>query len=165
MTRRLAVCLALVAAAPAVAAAFDDSGHFARVLHCINHDGSVGIELYLPSSVAYGKGALDNPRKPVTGCYSLDLEKIGKGKPLEPVKVWRDEKAKVLVVDQYTRGLPKAKVPLDGGIVDFDKDFAGAMRCKPYNLTREDEMAEPFPPVPGEAGPPAGNAPAAAPAP
>ncbi len=63
------------------------------------------MELFLPNAVVYEDGKIDNPKKPVIGYYVLDLEKLGKGKPLEPVKVWRDEKAKVLVVDQYTRGI------------------------------------------------------------
>lgn len=134
---------------PQPSAAFDDSGHFGRMLHCISPDGDVSMELFLPNAAELGGGQ----KKPVIGYYALDLEKIGKGKPLEPVKVWKDDEAKVLIVDQYTRGLPPTRVPLDGGVVNFDNRFGDGARCKPYGDTREDEYGSAFPPAPAASPP------------
>lgn len=148
MLRRIAALAVLTLLITSPAAAFDDSGHFSRQLVCISPGDDVTMELFLPNSVVFGKGTMDNPKKPVIGYYALNLEKLGKGKPLEPVKVWKDAKNNVLVVDQYTRGLPLARVPLGGGVVDFDDRFGQGARCKPYGDTREDEYGVEFPVAP-----------------
>lgn len=142
----LAMMLIMGLAHPA-AAVYDDSGHYARVLDCLGADEDVRIELFLPNAVIYHDGKMDNPKKPVTGYYILDLEKIGKGKSLEPVKVWRDDKAKVLVLKQDTRGMTPTRIPLDGGVVDFDNRFATGARCKPFRQTHEDDNAVAYPPA------------------
>lgn len=143
---------ALVAVAATPAAAIDDSGHFTLQIVCLGQGSDVRMEVYVPQSSAYGKELPTDAKKAVVGYYALDLEKLGKGKPLEPVKLWKDEKAKAVVVDQFTRGHPPTRVPIDGGVVDFDKRFAEGARCKPYGMTREDESAVEFPPAPaGEA--------------
>lgn len=143
---------ALLGVCATPAAAIDDSGHFTLQIVCLGPSSDVRMEVYVPQSSAYDKDLPTDAKKPVIGYYALDLEKYGKGKPLEPVKLWKDEKAKAVVVDQFTRGLPPTRVPIDGGVVDFDKRFAEGARCKPYANTREDEDGVDFPPAPpGEA--------------
>jgi hypothetical protein len=148
----LALATLFLLARVSVASAFDDSGHFSRQVVCISPGDDVLMELYLPHPNVYGNRRMSNPKKPVSGYFALDLDKLGKGKSIEPVRVWRDDKANVLHVDRYSRGLPRVAVPLDGGIVDFDQRFAQGARCKPYGSTREDEQVVAYPPA--EATPP-----------
>jgi hypothetical protein len=46
------------------------------------------MEVYIPPSIALSGPALARAlAQPVIGYYALDLSEVGKGKPLEPVKV------------------------------------------------------------------------------
>lgn len=145
-------------AAPA-AAGYDDSSHLARILDCMGAGDDVRIELFLPNAVVYQDGKMNDPKVPVNGYFILDLEKLGKGKSMEPVKVWRDDKAKAIVVTRYSRGMAPTRVALNGGVVDFDDRFAEGARCKPYDHTREDESAVPYPPARPIADEPAATGP------
>jgi hypothetical protein len=103
----------------------------ALVLRCKNSDARV--ELYLPEAVAHSRASHSSLARPVKGYYALDLTDIGKGKPLEPVRVSLTADKKGLVVNQYTRRLPPTTVPISGGTVSFDRRFAENMVCGPFN--------------------------------
>lgn len=145
--RRSATAWMLIAGLSSPLAAYDDSGHLSREVVCISGGDDVLMEIYLPNAVVFHGAPMDDSRKPVAGFFVLDLEKLGKGRSMEPVKVWRDAKANVLKVDRFSRGLPLVSVPIDGGIVDFDNRFGEGARCKPYGFTREDDQAVEFPPA------------------
>jgi hypothetical protein len=103
-----------------------------RVLACEGDDAR--MEVYLPQSVVAGRGAANaNLAKPVVGYYALDLSAAGKGKPLEPVRVSYTPDKKMVIVDQFTRGLPPTRIPVGGGTVDFDKRFGTNAKCGPFN--------------------------------
>lgn len=103
-----------------------------RVLVCAGPDAS--MEVYLPQSVVKGSGP-DNVdlSKPVAGLYALDLSAAGKGKVLEPVRVSKADDGDTIVVDQFTRGLPPTRIPVGGGIVDFDNRFGTKAHCAMFN--------------------------------
>ncbi len=65
------------------------------------------------------------------GYYALDLNEYGKGKVLEPATLRASKVNKGVDVDQFTRGLPPATVPKEGGTVSFDTRFATGMVCSP----------------------------------
>jgi hypothetical protein len=129
----LAFALALTGAfaGPGHAKDRDGDGWFMRMLVC-QAEGTT-IELYLPQSIAFGKKPLAQALvKPVVGYYTLDLSDINKGKPLEPVKVSMTADGKMIIVNQYTRGLPPTRIPLEGGTVDFDHRFGEHAKCGPF---------------------------------
>ena len=39
---------------------------------------------------------------------------------------------KSVIVNQYTRGLPPTRIPVDGGTVDFDQRFGTQAKCGPF---------------------------------
>ncbi len=115
---------------PAVSAA-QDAG-MRRVLTCVGADAT--MEIYVPESVVSGRGVENvDVQKPVIGAYTLDLTAAGKGKMLEPVRVSLVDDGTMLQVDQYTRGLPPTRIPVDGGVVDFDNRFGVQAKCPPLN--------------------------------
>jgi hypothetical protein len=127
------ICVVLsfaFAAALSARAAADEP--LRRVFVCAGPDAS--MEVYLPQSVIKGSGP-DNVdlSEPVIGAYALDLSAAGKGKVLERVRVSRSADGEAIIVDQYTRGLPATRVPVGGGIVDFDNRFATKAHCATFN--------------------------------
>ncbi|QPF83499.1 hypothetical protein IC762_27910 [Bradyrhizobium genosp. L] len=122
--------IAAVSSAPASAASLpDDRAWLVRMLVC-NAEG-VPIELYLPDAVIYSDQGMAAGRT-VNGYYTLDLSDINKGKSLEPVRITMSADKKFVTVNQYTRGLPSTKIPVGGGMVDFDQRFARNAKCGPF---------------------------------
>jgi hypothetical protein len=131
--RMAALALMLAGAFAAVAAAKDpgDGAYMIRMLFCEGSDAK--MELYVPQSIALGATPLARAlAQPVIGYYALDLSGANKGKPLEPVKVSMTADGKTVIVDQYTRGLPPTRIPVGGGIVDFDQWFGTGAKCGPF---------------------------------
>jgi hypothetical protein len=133
MIRAASLALALTStfANPSYAKNPGDDGRFIRMLVC-QAEGTP-IELYLPQSIGYGKKPLAQAlAKPVIGYYAPDLSDINKGKPLEPVRVSMTADGKTIIVNQYTRGLPPTRIPVEGGTVDFDHRFGEQAKCGPF---------------------------------
>ena len=123
----LAAGLAIV---PCTIAAANDPGQEAymiRVLSCAGPDAR--MEVYLPQSIALAGDSAVRAMRPTIGYYTLDLTDAEKGKMLEPVRVSMSPDKKMVVIDQYTRGLPPTRIPLAGGTVDFDKRFGTRATC------------------------------------
>lgn len=125
-------CGALIAgAAGGMQAKAGEASSFCLVVVCKNE--SAAVEIYAPAPICYAgvdeffKGLLKDNR----GYYALDLREAGKGKPLEPIHLKAIEGNKGIEVHQYTRGLPPARVPKEGGAVSFDRRFAEDMTCSP----------------------------------
>ena len=70
--------------------------------------------------------------KSIFGYYTLDLSGANNGKSLEPVKVSMTADGMTVIVNQYTRGLPPTRIPVDGGTVDFDQRFGTQAKCGPF---------------------------------
>jgi hypothetical protein len=123
---------ALLLAACLVAPALAGDEALRRVLACEGPDAK--MEVYIPETAWSGIG-VDNAAlaKPVAGLYALDLSGAGKGKWLEPVRVSLVDGGATLVVDQFTRGLPPTRIPVEGGVVDFDQRFGTEAKCGPFN--------------------------------
>jgi hypothetical protein len=101
------------------------------MLVCQGEDAA--MELYVPQSIVFGKTPLVQAlARPVIGYYTLDLSGANKGKALEPVKVSMTADGKSVIVNQYTRGLPPTRIPVDGGTVDFDQRFGTQAKCGPF---------------------------------
>jgi hypothetical protein len=130
--RLSAVTMIVLLATAAAAKAPGKEAYMVRVLACEVSDGAK-MEVYLPQSVVFRRN-----RKPLTlehpviGYYALDLTEANKGKVLEPVRVSFSADRKKVIIDQYTRGLPRSKIPLSGGTVDFDKRLGTAAKCGPF---------------------------------
>jgi hypothetical protein len=122
---------ALSAACVPFAHALGGDGPMLRVFFC-KGDGAA-MELYLPQAFALSDIA---SMPPTYGYYALDLTEALKGKPLERVKVSISGDKKSVIVDQYSRGLPPTRIPIAGGIVDFDQRFGTRAKCGAFN-TRE----------------------------
>jgi hypothetical protein len=122
----------LLTASPALAR---DPGPEAQMIRVLSCEGfNVEIELYLPQSIATkGIDALRKMR-PTIGYYLLDLSALGKGKPLDPVRVSMSADGKFVIVDQYIRRLPPTRVPVSGGVVSFDERFGFEAACGPFEL-------------------------------
>jgi hypothetical protein len=135
MMRIAALALIFAEAFAGSAAAKDptDADWMIRMMVC-TQDGSPNMEVYLPQSIVFGKKPLvEALAHPVIGYYTLDLTGANKGKPLEPVKVSMTADGKtVVIVNQYTRGLPPTRIPVGGGTVDFDHRFATNAKCGPF---------------------------------
>ena len=103
-----------------------------RMLACEGPDAK--MELYVPQAIALKNGSelVRSFAKPIIGYYTLDLTPYNKGKPLEPVKVSMTSDGKTIIVNQYTRVLPPTRIPVSGGIVDFDHRFGSAAKCGPF---------------------------------
>jgi hypothetical protein len=102
-----------------------------RVLACQGPDAA--MEVYLPQSLALAGDAAVRKMKPTIGWYTLDLSSAGKGKMLEPVRVSLSADGKTVIVNQYTRGLPPTRIPVAGGVVDFDQRFGTQAKCGAFN--------------------------------
>jgi hypothetical protein len=127
--RRLAL-VALVGLLPAPALGRDDV--LTLVLRCKNDDATA--EVYLPQSIVTGRTPANiDLAKPARGFYVLDLTDARKGKTLEPARVSLRADKKAVIVEQLTRRLPAATVPVAGGTVSFDHRFAENMVCEPFN--------------------------------
>jgi hypothetical protein len=48
------------------------------------------------------------------------------------VKVSMTADGKTVIVDQYTRKLLATRIPVSGGIVDFDQRFGTGAKCGPF---------------------------------
>lgn len=135
MTRLMPICgalgavLLLLAAKPAAAKAPGDEAWMIRMLVCQGE--GVRMEVYLPQSVVFSPDGM-RAGQTVTGYYTLDLSDINKGKPLEPVRVTLSVGKKTVTVDQYTRKLPPTRIPIGGGMVDFDQRFGTRAKCGPF---------------------------------
>ena len=103
-----------------------------RVVSCVGPDAK--MEIYLPQALVRNPPLLllRALAKPVIGYYTLDLTAANKGKPLEPVKVSMTSDGKTLIVDQYTRNLPRTRIPVTGGTVDFDQRFGTRAKCAAF---------------------------------
>jgi hypothetical protein len=128
-------CLTVLSVAALVGSArAKDPGQDAymiRMLSCAGSDAA--MEVYIPQSIASdAKGVVHALQKPVIGYYTLDLTPYNKGKPLEPVKISMTPDGKMVIVDQYTRGLPPTRIPVGGGTVDFDQRFGTGAKCGPF---------------------------------
>jgi hypothetical protein len=133
MMRVAALAIALAAGFTASAVAKDpgQDAWMIRMLACEGADTK--MELYLPQAIVFGKTPIAKAlARPVIGSYALDLSDANKGKPLEPVKVSMTSDGKTVVINQYTRGLPPTRIPVSGGIVDFDQRFGTQAKCGPF---------------------------------
>ena len=133
MTRAALVASALACALPCAAAAKDPGGeaYMIRMLACEGTDAK--MEIFIPQSIAGGDAALARlVERTVVGYYTLDLTGANKGKVLEPVKVGLSADKKTVMIDQYTRKLPKTAIPVAGGTVDFDQRFGTGAKCGPF---------------------------------
>ena len=109
-----------------------------RMLVCEGENAPM-MEVYVPQSVVFGKKLLAEAlARPVIGYYTLDLSGIDKGKPLEPVKVSMTADGRTVIVNQYTRGLPPTRIPVEGGTVDFDHRFGEQAKCGPFRAQDPD---------------------------
>lgn len=106
-----------------------------RVLACEGPDAK--MEVYLPQSLVTKGDAALHKMRPTIGTYTLDLTAALKGKVLEPVRLSMSPDGKALIVDQYTRGLPPTRIPVGGGVVDFDKRFGARAKCGAFNAKEE----------------------------
>ena len=103
-----------------------------RVLSCQGPDAS--MEVYLPQSAVKGRGADGFATSgSLLGEYSLDLTGAGKGKQLEQVRISISRDRKSVIVDQFTRKLPPTRIPIAGGVVNFDNRFGTNAKCGPFN--------------------------------
>ena len=133
MIRAAALALALTGAFANASYAKDpgQEAWMVRMLVCESEDAP--MEVYLSQSILSGKRPLREAlARPVVGYYTLDLSGINKGKSLEPVKVSMTADGKTVIVNQYTRGLPPTRIPVEGGTVDFDRRFAEQAKCGPF---------------------------------
>jgi len=108
---------------------------YCLIATCKNEDAVA--EIYAPQRACYaGTDAFfESIRTSQRGYYALDLNAAGKGKPLEPVNLKAAAGNKGVQVDQFTRGLPAATIPAEGGTVSFDNRFAQNMVCTPLFKT------------------------------
>ena len=127
----LALPLLWTLSLPAAANDPGQGAYMIRMLSCKGTDAN--MEVYIPQSIALNGTALARAlAQPVIGYYTLDLSEANKGKPLEPVKVSMTADEKTVIVDQYTRKLPATRIPVSGGIVDFDQRFGTGAKCGPF---------------------------------
>jgi hypothetical protein len=127
----VAACLAVACSYQAFAADPGPDSYMIRVMACKGEGAR--MEVYLPQSIALDPAKLKTALvRPVIGYYTLDLTSAGKGKPLEPVKVSMTSDGKTVIVDQYTRGLKPARIPVGGGTVDFDQRFGTGAKCDAF---------------------------------
>jgi hypothetical protein len=128
-----AAWLSVICTHQAFAADPGENAYMIRVLAC-KGDGA-RMEVYLPQSIARDPAKLKSAlARPVIGYYTLDLTFAGKGKPLEPVKVSMTSDGKIVIVDQYTRGLKPTRIPVGGGTVDFDQRFGTGAKCEAFGM-------------------------------
>lgn len=130
MKRLLFAAMVLVLTAPAIARDLNRNAYLTRVMKCAGTDAT--MELYLPQSILSNGSTSLLSMRPTIGWLGLDLSAALKGKSLEPVHVAVSSDKKALIVDQYTRKLPPTRVPLAGGIVDFDQRFGTRADCQAF---------------------------------
>ncbi|MGP0092651.1 MAG: hypothetical protein ACLPKB_22345 [Xanthobacteraceae bacterium] len=133
MTRVALLISALGCALPNPAAAKDpgQESYMIRMLICEGPDAK--MEVYVPQSIETSDVVLTRAlTHPVIGSYTLDLTGANKGKVLEPVKVSLTADKRAVIIDQYTRRLPPTRIPVSGGIVDFDQRFGTGAKCGPF---------------------------------
>jgi hypothetical protein len=133
MTRGVFLAFSLLWTLSLPAAAKDpgQDAYMIRMLSCKGTDAT--MEVYIPQSIALNAPELARAlAQPLIGYYTLDLSEANKGKPLEPVKVSMTADEKTVIVDQYTRKLPATRIPVSGGIVDFDQRFGTGAKCGPF---------------------------------
>jgi hypothetical protein len=119
--------------APAAAKDPGQQDYMIRMLVCEGPDAK--MEVYIPQSIALRAIPLARAlARPVIGYYTLDLSAANKGKPLEPIKISMTADGKQVIVNQYTRGLPPTRIPVEGGTVDFDPRFGTGAKCGPFKL-------------------------------
>lgn len=135
MKRLALVAILCLLAMPATAKDPGDDSYMIRIMSC--EGPNANMEIYLPQSIVFKPDTpiLSNilAMQPAIGWYSLDLTGYMKGKPLEPVRLSISPDKKFLIVDQYTRGHPPARIPIAGGTVDFDQRFANKAKCGALN--------------------------------
>ncbi len=133
----IAFVLAAPANSPALAKERNMSGSMIRMLACGGPDAK--MEVYLPeSAVMSGKAQMVQAlSRPVIGYYTLDLTEANKGKLLEPVRISMTADGKTVVVNQYTLGLPRTRIPVGGGTVDFDQRFGTKAKCGPFQFQEQ----------------------------
>ena len=133
MTRGIFLALPLLWTLSLPAAANDpgQGAYMIRMLSCKGTDAN--MEVYIPQSIALSGSALARALA-LIGYYALDLSEVGKGKPLEPVKVSMKADGKTVIVNQYTRKLPPTSIPVGGGTVDFDQRFGTGAKCGPFQV-------------------------------
>ena len=122
----------LALTAPATARDHSRNAYLTRVMKCAGVDAT--MEIYLPQSILTGGSTSLLSLRPTIGWFALDLSAALKGKLLEPVRVSVSSDKKALIVDQYTRKLPATRVPLVGGVVDFDQRFGTNAKCEAFGL-------------------------------
>jgi hypothetical protein len=133
MTGAAVLTLSLTWSLPAAAKDPGDEASMIRMLACEGQDAK--MELYLPQSMVFGKTPLAEAlARSTIGYYALDLSDANKGKSLEPVKVSIVAGGKTVIVNQYTRGLPPTRIPVNGGTVDFDQRFGTQAKCGPFQF-------------------------------
>jgi hypothetical protein len=133
MTGPAVLALSLTFSLTAAAKDPGDEAYMIRMLACEGE--SAKMELYLPQSIVFGKTPLAEAlAHPTIGYYALDLSDANKGKSLEPVKVSMAAGGKAVIVNQYTRGLPPTRIPVNGGTVDFDQRFGTQAKCGPFQF-------------------------------
>jgi hypothetical protein len=120
----------LALTAPAIARDLNRIEYLTRVMKCAGVDAT--MEIYLPQSIVTGGSTSLLSLRPTIGWFALDLSTALKGKSLEPVRISMSSDKTVLIVDQYTRKLPATRVPLAGGIVDFDQRFGTNAKCEAF---------------------------------
>ena len=126
------VALAVFTAHSLVVSAMSAEVPMTRVLSCEGADAK--MEVFLPRAIVKGRGVNNVAlAQPVAGAYTLDLTEAGKGKSLEPVRVSFAENKKVVIIDQFSRALPRTRVPVSGGIVNFDNRFGTNAKCGAFN--------------------------------
>jgi hypothetical protein len=133
MTRVVLLALPLLWTLSVPAAAKDpgQDSYMIRMLSCKGADAT--MEVYIQQSIALNGPALARAlAQPVIGYYTIDLSEANKGKPLEPVKISVTADGKTVIIDQYTRKLPATRIPVSGGIVDFDQRFGTGAKCEPF---------------------------------
>jgi hypothetical protein len=133
MLKTLPLSAAILCSLSAFVSAAPES--YCLVATCKN-EGAVA-EIYAPQRIcnAGTDAFLKFIKKSQRGYYALDLNEAGKGKPLEPVNLKAAAGSKGVEVDQFTRGLPAATIPAEGGTVSFDHRFAQDMVCTPIFQT------------------------------
>ena len=131
----IAVCgiaaFAILIGTPADAADPGPDTYMMRVITCEGPDAK--MEIYLPQSIVLAGDEAVRKMRPTIGFYTLDLTEAGKGKPLEPVRVSMAADGKSIIVNQYTRKLPPTRIPVTGGVVNFDNRFGTKAKCGPFN--------------------------------
>ena len=133
--QRVAVCAsAAIAMLLSTHVHATDPGMDSYMTRAITCEGpGAKMELYIRQSIALARDEAIRKMRPTIGFYALDLTEAGKGKPPEPVRVSMSADGKSVIVNQYTRKLPPTRIPIGGGVVNFDNRFGTEAKCGPFN--------------------------------